>query len=452
MLDTKNETLTSVEKRLRDGAIAPLFRKYAIPGVIALLFMGLQTVIDGIILGNFVGANALASVSLILPCYSLMSAIAIVIGIGCQTIISISLGQRNKREASNALRSAFIFLLSFSAIFSTITYIFAPQIATMLGANEILLEGSVGYVRSLIPFFPMVVAMFLSDYTLKAIGRPVYSMAIMSLTVIINIVLDILFIVEWGMGTEGAGLATGIAFTIGSLLNFPIVFKSKNLVSLKEGSFKWKLVFEMAYNGSSEGLAELSAGITTLLFNVVLMNQLGENGVAAFTAINYVLFIGITVFLGISDGIIPVVSYNYGARNFGRIKKVLTLAIKCNTLIGITLFLILTIFGKEIISLFFRSEDAAVMEMATSITAIYAFAFLLNGLNILASSYFTAMANAKISIIISLLRGLVFIAVGVFVLPLLFGTNGIWYAVPLAELLTFGISFYLVKRSLKRTF
>lgn len=439
--------LSSAELRLRDGAIAPLFRKYAIPGVIALLFIGLQTVIDGIVLGNFVGANALASVSLILPCYSFMSALAIVIGIGCQTLISIRLGEQNRQGANDALKSATLFLIIFSIIASIIIYMFAPQIAVMLGANTVLLQGSVDYLRSIIPFFPMIVAMFFSDYIIKSIGRPVYSMVIMSITVIINIVLDLLFVAVWDMGVAGAGLATGIAFTVGAMFNIPVVLRSRKIVSLRSGRYRWSLVWQMMYNGSSEGVSELSAGISTLLFNLALMHYLGESGVAAFTAINYLFFIGITVFLGVSDGIIPIISYNFGANQWTRVRSVLGLAAKCNFVIGVTIFVLLTFFGDQIISLFFRHGEDEVLRIAAAGTSIYAFAFLINGFNILSASYFTAMANAKISIIISLLRGLILVSVGIYILPRMFGIDGIWYVVPLSELLTLSISFYLVRRS-----
>lgn len=445
-----NIELSGAEDKLRHGAIGGLFRRYAIPGVIALLFMGLQTIIDGIVLGNFVGANALASVSLILPCYSFVAAVAVVIGVGCQTLISIRLGEQNRQGANDALRSAFLFLLIFSVIVGVLTYSFAPQIARMLGANEVLLDGSVRYLRALIPFFPIIAGMFFSDYVIKSLGKPVYSMVVMSSTVIINIGLDLLFIAMWDMGTMGAGLATGIAFTVGALCNLPVVLSKGGMVSVQKGRFSWRLVWEMMYNGSSEGMSELSAGISTLLFNLALMRYMGEQGVAAFTAINYLFFIGITIFLGISDGIIPIVSYNYGANQWGRIKQVLKLAIKCNLVIGAIIFLALTFFGEQIISLFFNSRETEVVRIAAAGTTIYAFAFLLNGFNILAASYFTAMANAKVSIIISISRGLVFTAIGIYILPGLFGIEGIWYAVPIAELLTFVISVILVRRSLKK--
>ena len=438
------------EKLLLTGEIPRLFFKYALPGVAGLLFLGIQSVIDGIVLGRFVGANALASVNLVLPCYSLISAFAIVMGIGGQTLVSISLGKGDKQEANNALRSVFLFLLGMSVVVSLVIFLSAGKIASFLGADEVLLPDAVGYIRALVPFFPLLCAMFFGDYIIKAMGHPLYATSVMGLTVILNIILDIVFVARLGWGVMGAGLATGIAFTVGACFNLPRLFSRHEVVAVQRGRYDRRLVWNAFYNGSSEGMSELSVAITVFLFNITMMRYLGESGVAAFTAINYILFIGTTVFLGISDGIIPIIGYNFGARQQGRIKSILKLAARTNSLIGISLFLLLLLFGEQVIGLFFKDHGSEAFAIASRGVSIYCFAFLLCGLNILASSYFTAIGNAKISIIISALRGLIFVGIGILVLPAVFGIDAIWYDVPIAEVCTLSVSFWLVRRSLKQ--
>lgn len=436
------------EKLLLTGEIPRLFMKYALPGVAGLLFLGIQSVIDGIVLGRFVGANALASVNLVLPCYSLISAFAIVMGIGGQTLVSISLGRGDKQEANNALRSVFVFLLGMSVVVSLVIFLSAGKIASFLGANEVLLPDAVHYIRALVPFFPLLCAMFFGDYIIKAMGHPLYATSVMGMTVVLNIVLDLVFVAVLGWGVMGAGLATGIAFTMGACFNVPRLFSRHEVVAVQRGRYDQRLVWNAFYNGSSEGMSELSVAITVFLFNITMMRYLGESGVAAFTAINYILFIGTTVFLGISDGIIPIIGYNYGAGQQERIKSILKLAARTNSLIGIGLFLLLLLFGEQVIGLFFKDHGSEAFEIASRGVSIYCFAFLLCGLNILASSYFTAIGNAKISIIISALRGLVFVGIGILVLPAVFGIDAIWYEVPIAEICTLSVSFWLVRRSL----
>ena len=428
-----------LERGLLTQKISRLFLKYTIPGVAGLLFLGIQSVIDGVILGRFVGANALASVNLILPCYSLMTALSIVIGVGCQTLIGINLGRSDRQEANNAITTSFLFLGGISVLISGLIYIFAGDIARMLGANDVLVTGAVDYIRSLVPFFPLLSLMFLGDYMIKAMGHPLYAMIVMGSTVLINIGLDL----------KGAGLATGLAFTLGALFNIPRMFQRGQVVAVQRGRFRWPLVWNALYNGSSEGISELSAGITIFLFNITMMRYLGEDGVAAFTAINYILFIATTVFLGISDGIIPIISYNFGAGRLDRIEKVLRLAGRVNFMIGITLFAILFFFGQQITSFFFKGGEALdALAIANYGITIYCFTFLMSGLNILASSYFTAIGNAKLSVVISMLRSLVFVTFGIIVYPSLFGIQSIWYNVPVAELCTLFISFMLVRREL----
>ena len=227
-----------------------------------------------------------------------------------------------------------------------------------------------------------------------------------------------------GLGIKGAGLATGLAFTLGALFNIPRMFQRGQVVVVQRGRFRWPLVWNALYNGSSEGISELSAGITIFLFAT-------------------------TVFLGISDGIIPIISYNFGAGRLDRIEKVLRLAGRVNFMIGITLFAILFFFGQQITSFFFKGGEALdALAIANYGITIYCFTFLMSGLNILASSYFTAIGNAKLSVVISMLRSLVFVTFGIIVYPSLFGIQSIWYNVPVAELCTLFISFMLVRREL----
>lgn len=445
MMEKKDSGLHQEQVKLATAGIPRLFMQYAVPGVIGLLFLGIQAVIDGLILSHFVGAKALASVNLILPCYNFIMAAALVTGIGCQTLVGLRLGQADVRSANQALTTAFIFLAVFSVGMSAFIFSLARPIAGWLGADDVLIEGAVRYIRTLVPFFPMLCLMFLGDYMMKIMGRPVRATSIMSLTVILNIVLDVLFVGWWGWGVGGAGFATGIAFTIGACCNVPPMFGRRQTVCVQRGRFCLRTLGQMLYNGSSEGISELSAGISVFMFNIVLMRTIGADGVAAFTALAYVLFIGVTVFLGISDGVIPIVSYNYGRGGQERVKAVIRLAARTNFLFGIMLFAILWFAGEHVIGLFFRSDEAKVLDLAVKGASLYAFAFLFNGLNILASGYFTAIGNAWKSGIVSLCRGLIFIVLGILWLPRWLGGEGIWYVIPVAECGTLLISWVLFR-------
>lgn len=435
------------EELRRTAPIPMLFRRYAIPGVIGLLFVGLQTVVDGIILGNFSGASALAGVNLALPFYSFVVAMAVVMGVGCQTMVSVRLGGMDRRGADDALTSGFLGLLGISLLSTGLLFAFGPQMLGLMGADEVLSKEAWGYMQALLPFFPFITIMFFCDYMMKAMGRTFLSVGLITLVVLLNVGLDLLFVAKFGWGTWGAGLSTGLSFAVGMVMALPAIVRRRNMVSVLRGRWKGRLVGKMLYNGSSEGFSELSAGITALLFNMAVIKYMGSEGVAALAAVNYILFVGVTIFLGISDGIIPIIGYNHGALLGGRVRETLRLAIKVNAVIGVAVCLALSLFGEQIVSLFFRAEAGDSARIAAVGLACYAFAFLLNGFNILASSFFTAIENARTSIIVSLMRSLLFSSAGILLLPLLFGSKGLWLAVPVAELCTFLVAVFLLKRS-----
>ncbi len=431
----------------RTAPIPQLFCKYAVPGVIGILLMGMQTVVDGIILGNFAGAEALAGVNLALPFFSFIVALSVVLGVGCQTIVSVCMGRMDRHGADNALASGFWALAGISTVSAGLLLIFGPRLICYMGAEGDLLREALAYMQTLLPFFPFIAVMFFCDYMLKAMGRTFLSMGIITLIVSLNIGFDLLFIAVFGWGTWGAGLGTGMAFFAGMLLALPGIWGRGNMISVLRGKWRWKLVGRMLYNGASEGFSELSTGITALLFNIAVIKYMGIDGLTALAVVNYVLFIGVMIFLGISDGIIPVISYNHGAGLRDRIREVFRLAVKVNVVIGLVVCVVLSLFGERIILLFFREGNTASVQIAVGGLACYAVAFLINGFNILSSSFFTAIENAKTSIVVSLSRSLLFSSVGILLFPLLFGSQGIWLAVPVAELCTFLAALILLKRS-----
>ena len=275
-----------------------------------------------------------------------------------------------------------------------------------------------------------------------------FAMIIMVFTIVLNIGLGVLFVLM-GMGTFGVGLGLGLSFTIGMVASGSIIWwEVRHTPHLHEvrGPFSGQMLWRIAYNGSSEGLAEVSIAITMFLFNRTLMDYAGTDGVAAFTLINYILFIGLNVMFGVANGVIPIISYNFGARNWRRIEGISRLAIKANLIFGVVLMATLWAYGREIMEVFIDSSEAHVMQLAVSGAHIVALAFLFNGFNLFAASFFTAVDDAFLSLMVGALRGLVLLVLCIFTLPHLWGVTGIWLATPVAETTTMFIVFWLVKR------
>ena len=207
-------------------------------------------------------------------------------------------------------------------------------------------------------------------------------------------------------------------------------------LSAAHGRFSLKTFGHLFYNGSSEGLTEIAAGFIVFLFNITLMKYVGAAGVAAFTLVDYLMFIGTSVILGISNGTIPVISYNWGARRISRVKGIVRLALMSNLACGAVMILLLWVCGRAAVGLFIGSSEAHVIDLAVRGAKFMSLAFLFNGFNILASSFFTAIDKPGLSLVVASLRGPVLLVSGILSLPRWFGVDGIWLAMPLADALT----------------
>ena len=420
------------------------------PGVLAWAFLALQTIADGFIVGRLIGADALASVNIAAPAYSFVTAIAVIIGVGTQAQMNINLGAGRGDAARTAFISGLIGLSFFALCGTAVVNIFAEGLAEVLGADEYLKEDTVRYIHGVMPFLPGIAAHIFFDNMLKAIGHPRFSMTVTICTIIMNVLLSLILVTVFDMGTFGAGLGTGISFSCGALATIVLFFKEYAHTSMKEhkSGFSIESLGHILYNGSSEGLGEISYAVTTFLFNITLMEYVGKEGVSAFTLISYLTYFGISISLGVSSGVIPIVSYNHGAGSFNRVRKIVALSLKTNISCGLVFFLLLLIAAPQICSIFIDPEETAVMEYAVQGARMSAFAFLFNGFNILASGYFTAIDRAGHSLLISSLRGLVLLSICIVLLSELFGYRGIMLAMPIAEAITFVIASALLKKNL----
>lgn len=415
--------------------ISTLFLKYTIPAIISMVLAGSQTIIDGIFLGNYVGPNALASVNIVSPFIQIIIGTSMVISIGALSIIGRRLGEGKKVDAQDTFKTAFILLSIISIIGALLGGLFSRPIGSMLGANAVLLDGVATYLGTFAWFFPFLAVMFLFGFTDRLVGHPELYLWSTIGSLVINVSLDYVLIKVLGLGIQGAALATGLAYTVAFIIVMLPMLKKHNSVNLLVGHYKKAHVAPMIYNGSSEGVVSIAAALSAYIFNMSFMKMAGESGVAAFTTINYLANFGILLMFGISDGIGPIISYNYGNQQPKRLKETLKLANKINMVIGVLLFTVLITGGRFLVGLFAKGNEA-VIDMAVQGSRLYAFAFLMVGFNIINSGYYTAIGDARSSIIIASSRGIVFILLGIAIWPTIFGMNGVWLTVPVAETLT----------------
>lgn len=433
------------EKILGTEKISKLFVKFTIPAIIGMVVTSLQTIIDGIFVGRFVGANALASINIARPFMDLIFGPTFIIAIGAISYIGRALGARETEKAQSAFRTATLLGFGLGMIITLIGVSFSNQLADLFGSSALLHDDVATYIRTISIFAPMILPMVFFGFASRILGNPQVYLYGSILSVIVNISLDYLLVKEAQMGIFGAALATGLAFSASLLVTIIPMLKKSNSINLFVGHWTPSIIGPMLYNGSSEGIVSLSNALTVYLFNRTFMALAGESGVAAYTTISYIASFAVMSVFGISDGISSIISYNYGNRRIDRIHEVLKLATRSSLIIGTILLFVTNIHSESMVSLFIQ-DNPGVISMAVEGATLYAFSFLLVGFNIIQSAYFTAIGNARVSVMIALSRGLLGITLGILILPHFLGVNGVWLTVPFAEGVTFLFVLVLKKR------
>lgn len=425
--------------------ISKLFIMYSIPAIISMLILGTQSIVDGLFVGNYVGENAMASVNIAQPFNHILVACSMVIVTGSLSYMGRSLGEKDIVRMQNIYRTSLILLIIVASLLTIVGFFFSEQIALILGANETLLKDTSLYIKTISLFLIPMFLMIQFAFSNRLLEKPNLYFKGMVLSLTINIILNIVLVKYMGLGVLGTAISTGLAEPIALFYVVWPHLDRKNVINIFVGKFDKSTIIPVISNGFSECMTSIASGITTYLFNMTFMKSLGEIGVASFTIISYISLFSTFIVFGISDGVGPLISYNYGAKKFKRVTDIIRFSFKISFIIGVILCITLFFFGGNLVELFIR-DNKNILKVATLGTKIFAFGFLFNGFNILSSSYFTSIGLAKESIIIALSRGLIFILIGISILPVAFGNSGIWMVMPFAEILTLGTCYFLLKR------
>lgn len=414
-----------------------LFLRYVAPAMAAMVLDGIQGIVDGIFIGNYVGADAMASVNIANPYYQIIVGSSMVICSGTMSAAGRALGAGKEKRAKDIYHSALVVLGVISVLLMAAGLLFSRPVALLLGASPALLENSGRYIRALAVFAPAISFKILFGFSSRLIGRPQLYLAGTVTTISANIFLDYLAVGVLGLGTAGAAAATGLAYLAGLLVVVRPLLSKETVLNVRDGVFRPKEILHASFNGASEGVNYVAAALTVFLLNRSFMEAAGEGGVAAFTIISYVGNFVTLLMFGMSDGSGPIISNNYGAGNWDRIRKTLRTAVISNFILGLVLFAAFWIWGQELISLFLDGEtEGEVIAMAAAGARIYGLCFLASGFNIVQSGYYTALGDAVSSVIIAAGRGIVFVALGLALFPGMFGINGVWFSLPFGEFAT----------------
>ena len=419
---------------------------FALPSIVMMVFMSLYSIVDGFFVSRFVSTDALSALNIIYPIQSILVGISVMFGTGGSAVVAKKMGEQDYVGAN----SAFSYITLFGAIVvgavSILTLIFIEPIVTFLGATPALMPLSVDYL-SIICYFG--VASFLQlmfQIFFVTAGKPALGLILTVLGGICNVVLDYIFIVEIGMGLTGAAYATVIGYcipAIGGLIFFVLNKKGLHLTKFKVDN---RVIIDSSFNGSSEMVTNLATSVTTLLFNVIMMNLVGSNGVAAITVVLYCQFLMIALFLGFTIGIAPVISYHYGAENRLYLKKLVRMSLKFVFITSFAVFA-LAIISADFFAQLFAGDNLPVKELAAHGLRLFAFSFLFAGVNIYASALYTALSNGRASAVISFSRTFLFTVMGIILFSSLWGTTGLFLSTAFAEMISILLVIYIYRKT-----
>lgn len=429
-METKQSNILLMNER-------KLFYKFAIPNILSLVLLSSAGIVDAIFIGRYVGEISLAAVNTANPVFSFIWGLSMMIMIGGAVSAGKYFGEKNFKKANEVFANSIIAVFLVSIILSSVIFLFTEEIIKLIGGSEKTIPIAVTYLRTILPFIIFTTIGYSLSVFARVDGFPVLASTALILGALTNIVLDAVFIAVLDMGVKGAAYATGISFIVGFTILFIHFLKKKGNLHFSFQKPNILQVVKSSYNGLSEFLNEISVGVTMALFNIVMMKYAQEEGVAAFTAINYIMWLGNMVNYGAADSLNPLISTNYGAGKFDRIKNILRTGIFFTFFNGFGIFLTILFFSHELTLLFIKETTSNAFHLSIEFMSCVKWAFFLSGINMVLSSYFTAMLRPKESAVIASLRSLIMPYFMLLLLPKILDIKGVYLTIPLSEIITF---------------
>ena len=424
--------------------------RFTLPSIIMMVISSVYSVVDGLFVSNLIGDLALSSVNIVFPVAMIVGSFGFMLGTGGSAIVARTMGEGDQEQANRYFSMIILAVVLLGVVLSTFCVIYMEPIARFAGASDALIEDCIVYGRILlagsVPF--MLQTSFQSFFVVAE--KPQMGLALSIAAGVTNMVLDYVLIAVCGLGIAGAAIATVLGYCVGGVLPLLYFLHPKRAgMRLTRTRFYGKQLLHACANGSSELLSNISSSVVGILYNLQLMRLIGEAGVAAYSVMMYVDFVFIAAFLGFSIGSAPIVSYHYGAANQTELKNVFRksmVVILCTSLAMVVLSELLS----RPLSSAFVGYNAELLDMTVHGFRLFALCYLFAGINIYASSFFTALCNGALSALISFLRSLLLRGGMVLLMPLLFDLDGIWAAVTVAEGLAAIVSVGLLYAMRKR--
>ena len=423
-------------RQLEEGSITSLIIKFSGPAIVGMLVMSIYNVVDRIFIGNGVGTLGLAGVTVGFPIITLIMAMTMLIGIGATAIISLRLGEKKPTEAEQVMGNALTLLVVLSIILTVIGLLFLDPLLQRFGASANVLPYAREYMRIILLGTVFQVISFGVNNFIRAEGNPGTAMFTMVIGAVLNIILDPIFIFVFGMGVAGAALATIISQAVSAIWVMAYFFRGHSLLKFRRQFLRPQraIVRETVCVGMPAFLKQLGTSLIIIILNNSLLHYGGDMAISAFGVVHSVLTLLLMPIFGISQGIQPIIGYNYGALKFKRVKQTLWLAILIATAIVVAGFLGIVLFPDRFVRLF--SDDPELLAAGSVALKTFLLFLPILGFQVIGANYFQAVGKPRQAVFLNLSRQIIFFIPALIILPRYFDVMGIWMVGPFADLLS----------------
>lgn len=415
--------------------IGKLLMQYAVPAIIAMTASSLYNMVDSIFIGHGVGTMAISGLALTFPLMNLAAAFGSLVGVGASTLISVKLGQKDYDTAQRVLGNVLVLNILLGVSFTVVVMAFLDPILYFFGGSD----ETVGYARDYMQIILLgnaVTHLYLGlNAVLRSSGHPQKAMYATIATVVVNTILDPVFIYGFGWGIRGAAVATIVAQVISLAWQFRIFSNKDELLHFHRGIFrlKRKIVFDSLAIGMSPFLMNMAACFIVILINQGLKRYGGDLAIGAFGIVNRLVFIIVMIVMGLNQGMQPIAGYNFGAKQYDRVTKTLKLTIVYATAVTTFGFAAGMLFSDLVVSIF--TSDAELIALSARGLRIVVMFFPIIGFQMVTANFFQSIGMASKAIFLSLTRQMVVLLPCLLILPRFFGAAGVWYSMPISDLL-----------------
>ncbi len=424
--------------------------RFTMPSIVMMVFASVYGVVDGFFVSNFAGKTPFAAINLIIPFLMILSTVGFMFGTGGSAIVAKTMGEGD-REKANRFFSLFVYVaFALGVVFAVLGFVFIRPIAALLGAEGAMLGHATVYARIILCALPFNVLQYLFQSFFVTAEKPKLGLVVTASSGVTNMVLDAVLVILLPQEHKlaGAAVATAMSQAVGGIIPLFYFFgKNSSILRLGKTRFDGHAVLKACTNGSSEFMSNISMNIVGMLYNKQLLDYAGENGIAAYGVMMYVSMIFAAAFIGYTIGTAPVIGYHDGAKNHEELHGLLRKSLIMIGAFGVCMVIAAQLLAVPLAHLFVGYDDE-LMTLTVTGFRIFAASFIFMGYAIFGSGFFTALNDGLTSALISFLRTVVFQVAAVLILPAVWGVNGIWFSIDVAELMAVVLSafFMIIKR------